>query len=380
MWNKIKILLVVPEFPPHHIGGWGVVFENLAKTYQKLWHEVLVLAGDYTKKNIFQKLFPKIEGGIEVVRIPELFTPISLLNTVMPYPFWYNYTLQKIFRKFSPDFVHVHGYWLFMPAQIAKILRKNNIDYTFTIHGAPVSPEKMWNKIISLAYNFYHKWYGFPLLNWAKSITAVSEYAKNFEIFSPWKDAISAIGNGINPEDYKDISEEDIFAKYGIIKDKNTKIILSVGRIEWIKWFDKIIQLIPQMQEKWYDVKYLIAGRDNGEKENLQKLIKEKNLEKRIVFLDFIKWKEKNFFFKNTDLIAIPSITESYGLVGLEARFFKKNIITTFAGWLQDVLGDYKWAFTLENWEKAFENTQIQDEKISEFYYEEICKKYLNFK
>ena len=52
----MRILLGVPEFPPHHIGWWGVVFESLAKEYQKLWHDVLVISGDYTKNNIFSLL------------------------------------------------------------------------------------------------------------------------------------------------------------------------------------------------------------------------------------------------------------------------------------------------------------------------------------
>lgn len=100
-----------------------------------------------------------------------------------------------------------------MPAQVARILKNLHKEYIFTIHGAPVSPDKMGNKIISSAYNFYHKYYGFPLLNNAKRLTAVSEFAKNFEIFSPWKEKIEVIGNGINPEDYENISEENLFEK-----------------------------------------------------------------------------------------------------------------------------------------------------------------------
>lgn len=374
----MKILLVVPEFPPNYIGWGWVVFENLAKNYQRLWHEVLVISGDYTKKNIFQKIKIIEEKGMKIVRIPEIFTPVSMLNTVMPYPFWYNFSLLKIIKNFSPDFVHLHWYGLFMPAQIAKILKKLKINYTFTIHWAPVSPEKMWSKIISLAYNFYHKFYGFPMLENAKNLTAVSSFARDFDIFKNYKEKIQVIWNGINPEDYQKV-DYNIYEKY-FKKRENTKIILSVWRIEWIKWFDKIIDLLPKIIEKWYDVKYVILWRDNGEKEKLEQKAKELGVFEKIFFIWFVEWNDKNSFFQNAQVVAIPSESESYWLVGLEARFFQKNIITTFAGWLKDVLWDYKKAFTLEEWEKSFEEIIFDDAKISDFYYDEICKKYLLLK
>lgn len=202
--NPKNILLIVPEFPPHHTGGGGVVFENLAKTYQKLGHTVLVISGDHTRKNILAPLKIQEEQGIDIIRIPEFFTPLSLLNTVMPIPIWYQRKLKKVITDFKPDFTHIHGYGLFMPAQLARICRQLRIPYTFTIHGAPVSPEKMGNLIISSAYNLYHQQYGFPMLDGAERITAVSSFARDFDIFEKWKSRIEVIGNGINPEEYKD--------------------------------------------------------------------------------------------------------------------------------------------------------------------------------
>ena len=39
----MKILLIVPEYPPYSIGGGGVVYEALAKTYRKMGHKVVVI-------------------------------------------------------------------------------------------------------------------------------------------------------------------------------------------------------------------------------------------------------------------------------------------------------------------------------------------------
>ncbi len=372
----MKILLVVPEFPPNYVWWWGVVFENLAKTYKKLWNEVLVITGDYVKKNIFQKLKIQKENNINILRIPEIFTPISLLNTVMPYPFWYNFSIKKIIKDYNPDFIHIHGYGLFMPAQVANLCKQLHKNYIFTIHWAPVSPEKMKNKIISTAYNFYHKFYGFPMLEQASKITAVSGFARDFSIFKKYKDKIKVIWNGINPEEYENY-EDGYFKQKWIRLNADTKIILSVGRIEWIKWFDKIIKLLPQMIEKWYNIKYCIAGKDNWEKLNLQKLAEKLWVSDRLVFLWFVSWKEKNSMFADADIVAISSESESYGLVWLEARLFNKPIITTFVWGLKDALEWYKSAYTLNSWNKGFENKNVENKNIEEFYYENIWKQYL---
>lgn len=372
----MRILLIVPEYPPHHIGWWGVVFKGLAKSYKDLWHQVCIITGNHTNNNIFSRIKVEKATDINLIQVPEIYSPISLLYTVMPIPFWYKQTLKKYITDFSPEFVHIHGYWLFMPAQLWRIFKELELDYTFTIHWAPVSPEKMRNPIISWAYSFYHKFYGFPLLESASKITAVSRYAKNFEIFKNYRNKIEVIWNGFNPEEYQKI-DNDIFTEMWIRKNKDTKIILSLGRIEWIKWFDKIIQLLPDIESKWHDVEYVIAGRDNWEKDNLIELAKKLWVEKKVHYLWFIEKNEKMSALTHCDIVAIPSETESYWLVGLEARFFWKPVITTFAWWLQDALNWYNWAYKIEEIENVLKERNIQDKNISDFYWEEIAKQYL---
>jgi len=373
----MNILLIVPEFPPHHIWWGGFVFESLAREYQKLWHSVLVISWDHTIRNIFKKIGVSEENNIDILRIPEFFSPLSLLNTVLPYPFWYNSKIKNIIKEFSPDFTHIHWYGLFMPAQAAKICYHLSLPYTFTIHGAPVSPEKMQNKLISFWYNFYHKYYGFPTLKNASRLTAVSWFARDFDIFQDYKKDIEIVWNWLALSDYKK-PEYDIFTQLHIRSSKNTKIIFSLGRIEWIKWFEKIIKLIPEMISKtWQDIQYVIAGRDNWEKNNLIQLTKELNIQDKVHFIWFIDGRDKMSALFSSDIIAIPSESESYGLVWLEARVAKKPILTTFAWWLKDALKWYDWAFTLQDYQKAIQYVSNKEWSLDEFTWETISNKYL---
>lgn len=372
----MKILLITPEFPPHHTGGGWVVFENLAKTYKKLWHDVLVISGDHTIKNIFTSIISQQESWIDIVRIPEIYTPTSLLNTVMPIPIWYQWKLARIIREFAPDFTHIHGYGLFMPAQLARICRDLDIAYTFTIHGAPVSPAKMWNFIISLAYRFYHRYYGFPMLDGANRLTAVSSFARDFDIFTKWKSKIEIIGNGIDPDEYSDPGY-DIYKQRWIRKGKNTKIILSLGRIEWIKWFEKIIEKIPEMVKAGYDIRYVIAWRDNGYQKQLEEIAKSLWAMERIFFLGYIDGLDKMSALFHCETIAIPSITETFSIVALEARLLNKPAITTFSGWLVTAFAWYDRVYSLEEWKKSFLESSSGSDNIDVYSWDSIANGYL---
>lgn len=80
-----------------------------------------------------------------------------------------------------------------------------------------------------------------------------------------------------------------------------------------------------------YDVQYVIAGRDNGEQSKLQMLADSLGVSDRLNCIGFLENDDKMSALYHADTIAIPSITETYGMVALEARVAKKPIITTFA-------------------------------------------------
>jgi glycosyltransferase involved in cell wall biosynthesis len=380
----MKILLVIPHFPPPLIGGGDAVYVDLVNVYKKLGHEVHVLFGDQTEKNYLANYTEFQKEGVFFYRFPMYPTPsfAGILSTVLPINFWASIGIKKVLQQINPGFVHIHGYGLFMPAQVAKACIKLKIKYTFTIHGAPVSPAQMKNPIISLAYSFYRKFYGFPLLQNANRLTAVSTFAADFPEFVEYRHKIEIIYNGIDttPPAQEDF---DICKYLDIQKKENTKIILSLGRIEWWKGFQKIIELIPEMTKKGYEPIYCIAGKDNGYKKTIIELAKKLEIEKNIKFIGFIEGGTKNNLLNNINILAIPSINgETFGLTALEGRLYKKPIVTTFFGGLKDALDGYSYSYNLENWEKAFgidsDLVKGSEDDLSMYKWENIANQYLS--
>lgn len=311
----MKILLGVPEYPPNHIGGGGEVFKNLAENYKKLGYNVVVIFGYYPSETWRDRIKEFIDQNeIKFYQIPEIPYPKTMpfLRTVMPPNFKSWRQLKKIIEKEKPDIAHLHGYGLIFVNILARILRKQKINYIFTLHGYPETQNKS-NSLVKLIWMLYIKFVMNKTLKFAKDITCVSETIKNDRrnIF-PEKSVV--IYNGINLADFESTKEEiDIRKKHGISPD--AKIIFSLGRIAEMKGFQNIIKLIPKFISQGRQVSYLIAGEDDGYKKGLERLIEKLNVQKNVKFVGFLDLETKKQYLEQCDIFAIPSLWEPFGLV-----------------------------------------------------------------
>ncbi len=376
--NKLKVLLVVPHFPPPEIGGGDVVYKALERHYKSAGHRVSVMFGDQNQSRLFSSAVVNNDADVDLYRMPLYPTPrgAGILSTVLPINLWALLSLKKLLRQIGPDFVHIHGYGLFMPAQVARACHRAKIDYVFTIHGAPLSPMKLRNPIISFAYWFYKKFYGVPMLTNAKTLTAVSDFAADFPEFARFRQKITVIPNGVDSGEIC-CAQKGYFDQYQEHRSEKTVVILSLGRIEWIKGFSEILQLMPTMIARGYDPLYFIAGRNNGERENLQLLASELGLTDRLIFLGFVTGAAKYSAISSCDVLAIPSVSETFSIVALEGRVLGKNILTTFSGGIATALLEYPNAFHLNNWSTCVTHESVTDRGVEQFDWAKIADRYL---
>lgn len=379
----MKILLGVPEYPPFHVGGGGEVYKNLAENYHELGHEVVVIFGYYPTKSWSEKIKQYTENqGIKFYQIPEIPYPKAMpfLRTVMPPNLGSWWQLRKIIAKENPDVAHLHGYGLIFINILAGILRKLKIKYIFTIHGYPETQNKS-NKMIRMIWGIYIKTIMNRTLNFAEKITCVSNYIKKDRrnVF-PEKSVV--IYNGINFSDFEKTEKNiDIREKHNIPAE--SKIIFSIGRISEMKGFQDVIRLIPRFLDQGVDVRYIIAGDDDGYKSELEKLIRQLKVEKAVVFVGFLKLEAKKQSLEQCDLFAIPSLWEPFGLVALEGMLYNKTIITSNIGGLEEILKDYKNKILI-NGENIVENILKFEPKMADknilkkFNYDSIAGAYLD--
>ena len=163
----------------------------------------------------------------------------------------------------------------------------------------------------------------------AKNIIVPSNYLK--KIVSNW---------GVNPDKIKVIYNafDGIncdFGKEELRRDLNLdfedKIIISSGRLVPWKGFNVLIKAFKNFNNKESKSKLLIAG-EGGERENLLNLIKDLNLEDRVILLGRLERGLLMKYLKASDLFVLNTSYEGFSHQLLEVMALGLPLLTTRVG------------------------------------------------
>lgn len=339
----MKVMLVIPEYPPYNIGGGGVVYKNLAYHLKKIGIDVVVMWGFYGSKSLFDKVHKYVEEGIVFYMIPEIPYPKNFpyLKTAMPPNLNGLLSIPKIIRRERPDIIHLHGYGLPFINIVAFWSNIFGIPTIFTIHGYPKTPEK---KILSnILWKIYEKTIMKLTLDNAKIITCVSKWLAEDKRLRKYRNKVKIIYNGIDIEKLRELYNKSESASKINIKEflglpSDSVILCSVGRISEMKGFQLVIRALPKLLKVYPHIYYVIIGSDYGYKKELWKLAKELNVENRVIFTGFLSEYLKLEFIRQCNVFMVPSIWEPFGLTAPEGIAMRKIVITTGAGGLKEVL------------------------------------------
>ncbi|MFW9828930.1 MAG: glycosyltransferase family 4 protein [Candidatus Thorarchaeota archaeon] len=148
---------------------------------------------------------------------------------------------------------------------------------------------------------------------------------------------IEIIPPGLNLKDYEIIESSSDLRKEFNISD-NDFVMLSVGRHVSRKNFDLVIKAVFEIKKIYPDIsiKYYLIGSGPYTK-NLKKLVSSLDLGKIVIFLGECDDLKRNKFYKLSDLFLMPSIAEKesiegFGVVFLEANYFKLPVIGAISG------------------------------------------------
>ena len=182
---------------------------------------------------------------------------------------------------------------------------------------------------------------------------------------------------------YNYIDKERIIKKSNenidVAFDKNSINFVTVARLVYQKGIDRLIKVHQKLIEGGYKHDFYIIG-DGPEKEKLEKLIKENNVEETFHLLG---QKENPYpYVRQSDYFCLLSRFEGYGMVLEEAKILGKNIIITDTAAREAVEG-YSNKYVLENTEEGIYNgllkvleDNMEDEKNRNS--EEMKEKYDN--
>lgn len=225
--------------------------------------------------------------------------------------------LFKYFIQHKPFVIFSAGDHLNLITIISALLSFTSCKLSLSSRVTPYDTYKNKNKIefkSNTNKNSKFLFILFKILNWrADVLTCVSkDMVKQYqEIFGKTKH--ECVYNIVRDDDVLKLKNEDITDQW-IIKNKPPYII-AAGRLAIWKGFDDLINAYSLIKNK-IPHKLIILG-DGEEKQNLKKLIKEKNLEEYIFMPGYVSNPLK--YFEISDIFVLSSLSEGMPNVMIEA-------------------------------------------------------------
>jgi len=277
------------------------------------------------------------EGGIFQERLSKSDVLVECLG-ISPYKIGFKYP-QNIFRtlgwlkkkinEINPDIVQTH---LLGADMWGRLVAPKRIKIIQTLHSAEEFRGRLTAKGIKTF--FFER----ILSEKTDLIIAVSKAAAN----SFKRERIKSVRIKVIPVgiDIKVFAPNDFWRqkKRNELKIKNDEILIgAVGRLDRVKGFDVLLKVFSKIKKENSHLKLAIVG-GGGERKNLEKLIKEKNLVKQVSLLG--ERHDVPKLLNAFDIFVLPSRQEGFGIVLLEAAACKKPIVATRIGGIPEFIKD----------------------------------------
>lgn len=266
--------------------GWGHFSKSTADNFIKQGHQVTILSSESDSAvrtpKFREGLFAWISGGLRLA-------------------LW--------LRKNSFDLIYIpvepyaRLFWSF-----------GKVPFVLTMHGTYVEPKAhgpVWAE-----------WLFEKSLYRASALTVASTYTFKFlkeDVRGKCQVVPHAVDLSLASDPYQPVE-----------RPVGSPIILSVGAIKPRKGFDKLILGFHEFLKVSPEAKLVIVGIPSHKEYGayLSDLVKENNLDEKVVFLGSISQEELLGWYRACDIFALTSVTkggfEGFGLVYLEANLFGK--------------------------------------------------------
>ena len=194
--------------------------------------------------------------------------------------------------------------------------------YLISLHGTFMKEAygMLWYKKIKK--DLYMKIIGKKILARARFILLITEEEKEhfLEFYPEFENKLRIIPNGLDLTQFEaDIFKNELLDKYPKLKGK--KIILFLGRINWIKGLNLLIPAFAKIFSERKDVHLLIAGKDDGDgyENKVRQWVKEYKVEDAVTFAGFLTGRDKLIALFGSDIFCLPSYSENFGVAVIEA-------------------------------------------------------------
>lgn len=164
----------------------------------------------------------------------------------------------------------------------------------------------------------------------ANRLLAVSEFTRE-RMATSLSLAVDLIGiqpNTFDPNKFTPGRKPRFLLKrYGLTEHQ--PVILTVGRLasaERYKGYDQVLRALPIVREQFPTVRYILGGRGK-DRPRVEALIQELGIAEKVILAGYVPDHELREHYNLSDVFAMPSKGEGFGIVFLEALSCGKPVI-----------------------------------------------------
>lgn len=264
-----------------------------------------------------------LPGNITIYTAPIIYAPIERHYRTLGDKHFA--AVNKIIteHKISFDIMHAHFTW--SQGYVGCMLKKMyNIPYILTVHE-----DKDWllKEVNSGNEKMFNTWKNSDLLVRVNKadIPILKNYNKN----------IINLPNGFDPTKFHTLDKESARKSLNLPLDKI--ILFSLGNLVTQKGHEYLIDAANDLIKERTDFIIFIGG-EGQMKRSLNSKIKRNNLENYVKLIGQIPNRIINLWMNSADLFILPSLSESFGIVQVEAMACGKPVVATINGGSEEVI------------------------------------------
>lgn len=297
----MKIGIFTDSYRPY-VSGVVRSIETFARELINRGHEVYVFAPRYPDAR---------QDEENIYRFPSFRTPFHP-EFYIGLPF--SWQARQYARKWGLDLIHVHSPFL-LGRLGASFARRLDVPLVFTyhtlydqyIHYFPLARGLARHVVIYLAREFCNRC---DLVITPTGV--IKSLLEGYGVRRP----IVPIPTGIHPERFQAGDPNFLYENFGVPRED--RVLLFVGRLGKEKNLDFLLRVFSLVLQKQRAATLVLVG-SGPEKEALGAFAKELGIGTKVVFTGLLAPDVVVGAYRSADLFVFPSVTETQGLVLLEA-------------------------------------------------------------
>ena len=319
----MNIFIISRGYPTKQEPTWGCFEKDQAKALVEYGHHVVMLSVDTRFRWYWRPLGIqyKMEDGVAIYNV--FLLPYALLF-FLPKRFkalFYSVQLEWVFERACknygmPNILYAH--YLQNTQKAIYIHQKYNIPLVAIEHWSQMAFQPIPKESLQLGKETY------PLID---QLLTVSSSLQN-NIYNQIGVTSIVVPNIVGKEFY--------LQNRNNIKKTSKIQIVSIGRLVKLKRFDMLIKALARVQQP-FNLTIIGAGE---ERKNLENLISQLHLEQNIQLVGMKSKQEIVSILQESDLFILPSQSETFGVVYIEALACGLPIIATDCGGPKDIVNE----------------------------------------